>query len=143
MWSLIFVYRLNIIACIGSILFLFFIIESVRKQRLKEAYSLIWIIMGFVFLVISVWQKALDCISNMMGIYYSPTMLCLVLIFMILIILVQYSIVISKQTENIKTLVQENALLKNRIEEQGNLEIRIEKLENKIAKAEATSSRSD
>ena len=131
MWQFIVEYRLNVIACVVSVFFLWFIIESVRKQRLKEAYSLIWLSMGVVFLVISIWQKALDRISSFVGIYYSPAMLFLVLIVMILLILIQYSIVISRQTEKIKTLIQESALLKKKIEEQ---EDKITKFAHKDAK---------
>jgi len=136
MWDFIFQYRLNIILFVGSLIFLLFIIDNVRKERIKEAYSLIWLTMGIVFLIISLWIRALEYISYLVGIYYSPIVFFLILIIMILFILIQYSIVISNQTEKIKTLIQESALLKKRIEEQENTitnyELRITNYELRI-----------
>jgi len=120
MWDFIFIYKLNIVLFVGSLIFLLFIINSVRKERIKEAYSLIWLSMGIIFLILSVWIKAYNYITNIFGIVYSPILFFLLLIVMILFILIQYSIVLSKQTEKIKTLVQESALLKRKLEEQDN-----------------------
>lgn len=109
--------RIYLVSFIGSLLFLIFIVESVRKQKLKEAYSLIWLLIGSAFLIISIWSGALNYLSKFFGIAYQPATLFLVLIIMIILLLIQYSIVISKQTEMIKTLTQEAALLKKELEE--------------------------
>jgi hypothetical protein len=103
--------RLEIITFLGSILLMIFIIESIRKQLIKEAYSLIWIFMGTIFVVLATWQRGLDYISRLVGIAYPPAMLFIFMMVAVLLILIQYSIVISKQTERIKDLTQELALL--------------------------------
>lgn len=103
--------RLEIITFLGSILLMVFIIESIRKQLIKEAYSLIWIFMGTIFVILATWQRGLDYISRMVGIAYPPAMLFIFMMVAVLLILIQYSIVISKQTERIKDLSQELALL--------------------------------
>lgn len=108
--------RLQIVTVVGSIFFLLFILEAVRRQRLKEAYSLLWLIMGTAFLVIGSWHQGLGVISNIIGIYYAPATLFLILIVTILLILIQFSIVLSKRAEQIKDLTQELALLSQKVE---------------------------
>lgn len=103
---------IQIISIIGSLLFLIIIIELIRKKLLKEAYSIIWLIFGCIFLFFSCWRKALDYISLALGILYPPAMLFLLLIIAITLVLIQFSVVISKQNDQIKTLTQELALLK-------------------------------
>ena len=45
--------RVQIIALLGSLFFLGFIVESIRKRRLREEYSLLWLLFGAIFLLFS------------------------------------------------------------------------------------------
>lgn len=103
---------IQIISITGSLLFLIIIIELIRKKLLKEAYAIIWLVFGCTFLFFSCWRKALDYISLAIGIFYPPAMLFLLLIIAITLVLIQFSVVISRQSDQIKTLTQELALLK-------------------------------
>lgn len=104
--------NIQIISIVGSLLFLFTIIELIRKQKLKEAYAIIWLIFGLFFLFFSIWRKALDYISLAIDIAYPPAMLFLLLIIALTLVMIEFSVVISKQSEQIKTLTQDIALLK-------------------------------
>ena len=104
--------RIQIISLISSILFLICIFELIRRKQIKEAYSILWLIFGFIFIFFSIWKKGLDYISTLVGIYYPPAFLFLLLIIAIILILVQFSIVISKQNDKLKKLSQEIALIK-------------------------------
>lgn len=108
--------KLQLVTLVGSFLMMFVILESVRKQRLKEAYSLLWLIMGSIFIILSMWHDALGVVSDMIGIAYAPATLFLFLIVAVFMILIQYSIVLSKRTEQVKNLTQEIALLRQRFE---------------------------
>jgi hypothetical protein len=108
--------QIQIISIIFSLSFLIFIFEIIRKKLLKEAYALIWVIMGVFFLGLSCWQKGLDWISKLFGIHYSPAFLFLVMMTALIMILIQYSIVISRQTDKIRSMAQAIALLKERLE---------------------------
>ena len=105
--------RIQIIAIIGSLAFLFFIFELIRRKKLKEAYAMIWLIMGSFFLVLSFWTQGLNIVSQLCGIYYAPAFLFLVLLITLTIILIQFSVIISKQADKIKALGQEIALIKS------------------------------
>ncbi|MDD3117690.1 MAG: DUF2304 domain-containing protein [Victivallales bacterium] len=108
--------RIELITLFGSVLFLGLILECVRRQRLKEAYSLLWLFTGIAFVILSTWHESLRILSDILGIQYAPATLFLLLMIGIFCILIQFSIVLSKRVEHIKNLNQEIALLNHRVE---------------------------
>jgi hypothetical protein len=110
------IYRIQYIAILGSIFVLGFIIELIRRKKLKEEFSLLWLFCGVVFLVFSLWRKGLEVLAIFLGIGYAPAALFLLLIMAIYIILIHYSVILSELAETSKTLVQEVGLLKFEIQ---------------------------
>ncbi|PKL48473.1 MAG: DUF2304 domain-containing protein [Candidatus Riflebacteria bacterium HGW-Riflebacteria-2] len=108
--------RIQIISIIGSIFFLFLISKLIRKNMLKEAYAILWLLFGSVFLLFSCWKKGLDYFASIFGIYYPPALLFLILIMALILVLIQFSIVVSSQNDKIRLLTQEVALLKNELD---------------------------
>ncbi|GAB4275432.1 MAG: hypothetical protein Kow0029_16560 [Candidatus Rifleibacteriota bacterium] len=104
--------RIQTISIICSLFFLIFIIELIRKKKLKEAYALLWLFFSVVFLFFSFWKTGLDYFAAIFGIFYPPALLFLILIVAIILILVQFSVIVSKQNDDIRKLAQELALLK-------------------------------
>jgi len=100
----------------GSILFLTAIIELIRRKKLKEEYSLLWLFFGIVFLFVSIFRKVIDFISFVVGIAYPPAALFLIMIIALIVILIHFSVVISRLTDYSKNLVQELGLLKHEID---------------------------
>lgn len=98
-----------------SLLFLALILWQLWRQRIKEAYALLWLLAGMVFLVFSIFTNLLSVISGIIGIAYPPATLFLILITFIFLILFQYSIVLSKRAEEVKKLTQSIALLEERL----------------------------
>lgn len=109
--------RIQIISIIGSLWFLILILELIRLKKLKEAYALIWCVMGIGFLILACWVEALGFVSRLIGIGYAPATLFLVLLVTVLLILIQFSVIISSQTDKIRRLSQDAALLKERLAE--------------------------
>jgi hypothetical protein len=109
--------RIQILAIAGSVILVFFILELIRRKRLREEFSILWLAMGVVFLVLSIFRGLLDKFSYMIGIGYPPAALFLILIMGLLIILVHYSVAISELKETQKKLVQEIGLLKAALED--------------------------
>jgi hypothetical protein len=109
--------RIHVLAVVGSVCFLIFIIELIRKRKIKEEYGLLWIFFSVVFIVISIWRQGLDVISRLLGIFYAPAAFLLILIVAILLILIQYSLVISRLTENHKVLNQQLGILRLELKE--------------------------
>ena len=107
--------KIQIISIIGSLIFMFFILELIRRKKLKEAYALIWGIMSILFFILACWVQGLGFVSNLIGIEYAPATLFLVLLITVILILIQFSVLISGQVDKIKKLSQELALLKERL----------------------------
>jgi hypothetical protein len=109
--------RVEIIAIVGSLGLFIGIFELVRNKLLKEKYSLIWLFTALVLLLLSVFRNLMDKLANMVGIYYSPSAFFLLAFVFLMVIMVQFSVVISRLSERNKALGQEIALLKLRLEE--------------------------
>jgi hypothetical protein len=114
--------HIAIISAISSVGLLVFIIELTRKRKIREQYALIWLALGFLILVFSVFTRMLDVLAHLAGIYYAPSLLIVLMVFFGMVLGVHFTLVISKLAENDKKLIQEMGLLKNRVE---NLEKRI------------------
>jgi hypothetical protein len=104
--------RIQVLAIVGSILLVFFIIELIRRKRLREEFSILWLAMGVIFLILSIFRGLLDKFSYVIGIGYPPAALFLILIIGLAVILVHFSVAISELKETQKKLIQEIGLLK-------------------------------
>jgi hypothetical protein len=109
--------RIQILAIIGSISLLIFIIILIRQHRLKEEYSLLWLFFTVFFIIFSVWRNGLEWISDLMGIAYPPAALFLILIIALFVIMIEFSLIISKQSERIKSIGQNIGLMQQEISE--------------------------
>ncbi|MEZ4720849.1 MAG: DUF2304 domain-containing protein [Flavobacteriales bacterium] len=110
--------RFQILAIIGSISFIVFIVYLVRMKKLREDYSILWLFFGFSFLGVSIWRESLEYISHAMGIAYAPAAIFILLIMCLFMITIQFSIIISKQANQIIKLAQEIALLRQQLTKQ-------------------------
>jgi hypothetical protein len=107
--------RVSIAAAIASILLLLVVIELIRSRRLRERYALLWLLTGVVLLVLSVWRGGLNTIAGWFGISgYPPAILFAVGILFILLVLLHYSTVISRLSDQNVVLAQRLALLEER-----------------------------
>jgi hypothetical protein len=108
--------RVSIIGVIASLLLLLVVLELVRGRRLKERYALLWLATGGVLLVLSAWRDALNTIASWVGVTgYPPAVLFAVATLFILLVLLHYSTVISKLTDENVELAQRVALLEERM----------------------------
>jgi hypothetical protein len=109
--------RLTVLSLLGSAGLFLFVLELVRRRRLKEKYSLIWLFAALCLLLFAVSKGMMDRLSAMMGIYYSPSAFFLLAFIFMMLIALQFSVVISRLSERNKVLAQDMALLKLRVEE--------------------------
>jgi hypothetical protein len=104
------------IAIVVSISLFLYILYLVRKKKIREEYSLLWLFSSIVFIVFSIWREGLEYFAKLIGIAYPPAALFLILLLAIFLILIEFSINISRLSDNIKILAQELAILKNKLE---------------------------
>ncbi|HSC67161.1 MAG TPA: DUF2304 domain-containing protein [Cellvibrio sp.] len=104
--------RIQFFSIIGSLFWFVFILKLVKRKRLKEEYSLLWLGFGFIFIALSVFRPLLEIVASAVGIIYAPAALLLILVLAVFFILIQFSVVISKLAEGNKNLIQEVGILK-------------------------------
>jgi hypothetical protein len=108
--------RVSVIGVVASLLLLLIVLELVRGRRLKERYALLWIATGGVLLVLSAWRGGLNTIAGWLGVEtYPPAVLFAVATLFILLVLLHYSTVLSKLTDENVELAQRVALLEERV----------------------------
>jgi hypothetical protein len=110
---------LKIMAIVGCGTGLIVIVELIRRGRLKEKYSLLWLFASVILLVFSVSRGLLEYFSSLVGIYYPPSFLFLLAFLFLLLITLHFSSVISGLSEKNKQLAQELALLRQEMERMG------------------------
>lgn len=110
--------KVSIAASIASLLLLLVVFELIRSRRLRERYALLWVLTGVVLLVLSAWRGGLNTIAGWLGVEtYPPAVLFAVASLFILAVLLHYSTVISKLTDQNVILAQRIALLEVEIRE--------------------------
>jgi acid phosphatase family membrane protein YuiD len=106
----------SIAGAIASVLLVLVVLELIRKRRLKERYALLWLVTGLVLLVLSAWRGGLNTIAGWVGIEtYPPAVLFAVATLFILLVLLDYSTVISKLVDQNTVLAQRLALLEEKL----------------------------
>jgi hypothetical protein len=115
--------KVSIAASIASLLLLLVVFELIRSRRLRERYALLWVLTGLVLLVLSVWRGGLNTIAGWVGVEtYPPAVLFAVASLFILAVLLHYSTVISKLTDQNVILAQRVALLELEVRERRSAE---------------------
>lgn len=104
-------HRLDVVAIIASALLLVYIIEAVRRRRLREEYSVLWILTACVLFVLSLLRPALGLVSALLGIATPVNALFAVGFGFTTIILLHFSTVISRLSRENRDLAQRYALL--------------------------------
>ncbi len=86
--------------------------ELIRKNRLREEYAILWLFTGIVVLVFSLWPEFLlsQFFAKITGMFYLSAVVVIAFLFLLLIVL-HFSVVISKLTGQNKELAQRHALL--------------------------------
>ena len=113
--------RQQIFAILISIIIFIVIIELVRKRKLREEFSLIWLLTGFLLFILAIWYDLLLAITSLIGASLATsTLFFFGLVFLILINL-YYSIKLSAIANQMKNLAQEVGILKAEKEEKKNI----------------------
>jgi len=110
--------KVSIAATIASLLLLVVVFELIRSRRLRERYALLWLLTGLVLLALSAWRGGLNTIAGWVGVQtYPPAVLFAVALLFVLAVLLHYSTVISKVTDQNVILAQRVALLELELSE--------------------------
>lgn len=110
------IFNVYTISIIFSISFLLVVIELVKKNKMQERYSLLWIFMSVVLLILSSTPVFINTLALWLDIKNPPSLLFLLGLVYLLIYNLHITTVVSKQSEKLTRLTQEVALLKHDME---------------------------
>lgn len=110
--------RVDLVAVLASAILLGYIVESVRRRRLREEYSILWLATAIVILLLSLVRPALNILARTLGIYSPVNALFVVGFAFTTIILLHFSTVISRLSRENRELAQRYALLVYRLQEE-------------------------
>ncbi|GIP35751.1 DUF2304 domain-containing protein [Paenibacillus sp. J2TS4] len=102
--------------CFGlSLAFLIVILRLVRLRKLKEQYSLLWLALSAVMMILSLFPLGLDWLAAWLNVSYAPSLLYLLAVLGILFILLHLTVAVSHMTERTIKLAQSAALYEERL----------------------------
>ena len=109
--------RLQLLAVLVTAGLFVLVFELVRRRRLLERYALLWLFSSAVLLCLSIWRGLLEELASAVGIFYAPSALFAVAFGFVLILLLHFSLVISRLAEQTKVLAQRMGLLQHEVAE--------------------------
>jgi hypothetical protein len=109
--------KLQLLAIFASGVLLAIVFELLRRRRLIERYALIWLGSSLVLLGLAVWKGLLDKLAEAMGIAYPPNALFMIAFGFVLLLLLHFSLAISRLSNETKVLAQVVARLDRELRE--------------------------
>jgi cell division protein FtsW (lipid II flippase) len=109
----------SILGALASFALVLFVFELIRSRRLRERYALLWLATGLVLTALSAWRDGLNTIAGWLGVTgYPPAVLFAVGLLFVIAVLLHYSTVISRLSDQNVILAQRLALLEHELREQ-------------------------
>ena len=108
----------SILGALASFALVLVVLELIRQRRLQERYAVLWLLTGLVLMALSAWRGGLNTIAGWFGVEtYPPAILGAVGALFILVVLLHYSTVISRLSDQNTILAQRLALLEQQVRE--------------------------
>lgn len=111
------VWRARVFFMLLGLVVLLVIINFLRTKKLKEEYALLWIFMAGALVVAPLFIDLIDALSYAIGIDYPPALLIVITLVCFVLIFFQISVTISRFSEQIKSLSQDLALTRKRLQD--------------------------
>ena len=88
------------------------ILEMVRRRKLGEEYSFLWLLIGAGIVILVLWQGLLAWVTRLIGAVAPTTTIFIFGIVILVLINLHFSVKISKLSKQVKDLAQQIALLR-------------------------------
>ena len=120
--------RFRLVLLLVVLLYLFVAIKLIHRKRLSLNYSLLWLLMAVVLVVMVVFPNLVYNLTWLLGIDLPIHMIFTGFSFFALVMLFYLTCIVSRDNEKNRTMVQQMALMERRIRE----------LEERLAEMEST-----
>lgn len=110
--------RTQVLAILACVLFVGLILYLIKNNRVKPGHAIVWMIFGVFLFTVSVFNSLLDLVSMMVGIYYPPAAFFMIVIGALILVLLHFSILLSRQEHQIIQVIQELGLTQQELKKQ-------------------------
>jgi hypothetical protein len=111
-----FLSRTQVIAAIGAVVLALFVLDLVRRRRLSEEYSLLWVIATAVMAVLGFSTPLLKALTRALGIMFESSAVFGVGLAFAILMLLYLSVKMSRLTQEHLAVTRELALLRHELE---------------------------
>ncbi|MDI6856960.1 MAG: DUF2304 domain-containing protein [Dehalococcoidia bacterium] len=94
------------------------VVFYIRKWRLREEYSLLWLLLAAAMLVLASFEGITVWIADRLDVSYAPSILFFIGLAFVATMLFHYSLEISRLSDQSRRLAQELSLLRSRLEQE-------------------------
>jgi hypothetical protein len=106
--------RVQIASIAFAVIMFVLVFELVRRRYVRERYALGWLGAALVLIVLAIWKRLLGTVATVLGIYYAPNAFFVIAFGVLLLVLLDFSMVVSRLTNQTRLLAQRLALLEER-----------------------------
>ena len=103
--------RIQVLSIVGAAGLLLLVLELVRRRALLERYALLWLFSALGLLVFAIWRDGLVVLADAVGIASPPNALFTLAFGAILVLLLHFSVAVSRMADRSKLLTQRVALM--------------------------------
>jgi len=109
--------RAQLIAALIAALVALVVLELVRRRRLSEDFSLLWVLATLGATMLAFWSGLLTGITHLLGAKYETSTIFFFGILFVLVVLLYYAVKLTALIQEVRRLAQEAALLRFKVEE--------------------------
>jgi hypothetical protein len=107
--------RIQIVALIGAVVLFVVVLDLVRRRKLLERYALLWLFSALVLIALSAWTNLLQDVASLVGIAVPSNALFAIAFGFVLVLLLHFSVAVSRHADQSKVLAQRVAMLEQRL----------------------------
>jgi hypothetical protein len=107
--------RAQILAIVSGVFLLILVLELVRRRRLREEYSWIWLLTAICYLAIAVVPGLVERVTALIGAVRPASVFTFAGLLFLFLLSIQFSVQISRLAEQNKDLAQQIAILDSEI----------------------------
>lgn len=106
---------LRIVLIVALIIYFAIVLLFLKNKTLELRYTLLWLFAGSVLTILVIWPRLLSICVRLIGIQSNMNGLFIMTIAFLIMITMSLTSIVSKQTNKIKVLVQEMAIMEKRV----------------------------
>ena len=106
--------ELTIASIVFLLLIIAIIISLVRNEKISVKYSFVWLLPCTLLLIFTLVPGFLNIVTKLLGFQTASNMVFALIVGFLMIVTIALTVIVSKQNEKIRLLIQEVSLLKEK-----------------------------